>query len=177
VVPDGDWYLHLFDVTQPDLNWSNQEVRAEFLDILRFWLEIGLSGFRVDVANGLAKDPDYIDVGEITNFRDPIWLTVEHPFAARPELQQIVEGWRPVIDEFQLRRELGLAHAPLEWVEQQGDVIAYRRGGIVCQVNFGPEPVMPVSGRVIISSGDATRELPPDTAIWVLASGADAMSD
>src|ERR1700759_479230 len=36
-VEDGQWYLHLFDVTQADLNWENPEVRAEFLDILRFW--------------------------------------------------------------------------------------------------------------------------------------------
>jgi alpha-glucosidase len=124
VVPDGDWYLHLFDVTQPDLNWSNQEVRAEFLDILRFWLEIGLSGFRVDVANGLAKDPDYIDVGEITNFRDPIWLTVEHPFADRPELQEIVEGWRAVIDEYP-----GSILAAEAWVASWDRLVRYLRPG------------------------------------------------
>jgi len=55
-VPDGQWYLHLFDVGQPDLNWDNPEVRAEFEDILRFWLDRGVDGFRVDVAHALAKD-------------------------------------------------------------------------------------------------------------------------
>lgn len=54
---DTSWYLHLFDSSQPDLNWSNPEVRAEFCDILRFWLDRGIDGFRVDVAHGLVKDP------------------------------------------------------------------------------------------------------------------------
>src|ERR1700760_1168092 len=55
-VPDGQWYLHLFDVSQPDLNWANPVVRAEFVAIIRFWLDRGGDGFRVDVAHGLVKD-------------------------------------------------------------------------------------------------------------------------
>src|SRR3954452_21650458 len=60
-VPDpdgrpGQWYLHLFDPMQPDLDWTNPEVRAEFVSILRFWLDRGVDGFRIDVAHGLAKD-------------------------------------------------------------------------------------------------------------------------
>ena len=51
----GQWYLHLFDSSQPDLNWDNPEVRAEFEDVLRFWLDRGVDGFRVDVAHGLVK--------------------------------------------------------------------------------------------------------------------------
>ena len=51
----GQWYLHLFDARQPDLDWSNPEVRAEFESILRFWLDRGVDGFRVDVAHGLVK--------------------------------------------------------------------------------------------------------------------------
>jgi len=54
-VADGQWYLHLFDVRQPDLNWDNPEVREEFENVLRFWLDRGVDGFRVDVAHGLAK--------------------------------------------------------------------------------------------------------------------------
>ena len=53
---DGDWYLHIFDRTQPDLNWRNPEVRSMFEDVLRFWLDRGVDGFRVDVAHGLFKD-------------------------------------------------------------------------------------------------------------------------
>jgi alpha-glucosidase len=51
----GQWYLHIFDVTQPDLNWENPEVREEFHAILRFWCDRGVDGFRVDVAHGLVK--------------------------------------------------------------------------------------------------------------------------
>jgi len=59
---DGQWYLHLFDPKQPDFNWENPEVRAEFEDVLRFWLDRGADGFRVDVAHGLVKEaglPDW----------------------------------------------------------------------------------------------------------------------
>jgi alpha-glucosidase len=58
----GQWYLHIFDTTQPDYDWTNAEVAAEFRDILRFWLERGADGFRVDVAHGLVKEeglPDW----------------------------------------------------------------------------------------------------------------------
>ncbi len=60
-VDDGQWYLHLFDTRQPDLDWSSPEVRAEFEDVLRFWLDRGVDGFRVDVAHGLVKVPGLPD--------------------------------------------------------------------------------------------------------------------
>ena len=53
--PDGDWYLHIFAPEQPDLDWTNREVPAEFDRILRFWLECGVDGFRIDVGQGMAK--------------------------------------------------------------------------------------------------------------------------
>ena len=58
----GEWYLHLYAAEQPDLNWDNPEVRAEFEDILRFWLDRGVDGFRIDVADFLVKDPALPDV-------------------------------------------------------------------------------------------------------------------
>jgi alpha-glucosidase len=54
-LPDGDWYLHLFAPEQPDLDWTNPAVPAEFERIMRFWLDRGVDGFRVDVAHGVAK--------------------------------------------------------------------------------------------------------------------------
>ncbi|MCA0436610.1 MAG: glycoside hydrolase family 13 protein [Actinobacteria bacterium] len=57
----GQWYLHLFDVTQPDLDWTNPQVHAEFEAVLRFWLDRGVDGFRVDVAHGLVKEPGLPD--------------------------------------------------------------------------------------------------------------------
>ncbi|MDO5063524.1 MAG: glycoside hydrolase family 13 protein [Actinomyces bowdenii] len=57
----GWWYLHLFAAEQPDFNWDNEEVRAHFRDVLRFWVARGVDGFRVDVAHGLAKAPGLPD--------------------------------------------------------------------------------------------------------------------
>ncbi len=54
-VPDGQWYLHIFDPSQPDLNWENQEVWDDLGTTLRFWLDRGVDGFRIDVAHGMAK--------------------------------------------------------------------------------------------------------------------------
>ena len=55
-----EYYLHLFDVTQPDLNWDNEEVRKEVQKIVRFWMKKGVKGFRFDVVNLISKS-DYLD--------------------------------------------------------------------------------------------------------------------
>jgi alpha-glucosidase len=55
----GQWYLHLFLPSQPDLDWRNPEVRGAMHDVLRFWLDRGVDGFRVDVVHGLGKDVDH----------------------------------------------------------------------------------------------------------------------
>jgi alpha-glucosidase len=94
-VEDGEWYLHLFDVSQPDLNWDDPEVRAEFESILRFWLDRGVDGFRVDVAHGLAKHPGLVDLGPTPPAAGP-----DHPHADRDELHEIVRGWRSVLDGY-----------------------------------------------------------------------------
>ncbi|OBI80998.1 glycoside hydrolase family 13 protein [Mycobacterium sp. E740] len=58
----GQWYLHLFDAEQPDLNWDNPEVFDDLEKTLRFWLDRGVDGFRIDVAHGMAKPPDLPDM-------------------------------------------------------------------------------------------------------------------
>ncbi len=98
-VEDGEWYLHLFDPTQPDLNWQNEEVRAEFDDIFRFWMDRGVDGFRIDVAHGLAKDPAFpdIDVQQLD-----LLAAVKpggHPHWDRDDIHEIVRRWRAVLDE------------------------------------------------------------------------------
>ncbi|MCV7413856.1 glycoside hydrolase family 13 protein [Mycolicibacterium litorale] len=65
VEPDGtpgQWYLHLFDPEQPDLNWENPEVFEDLEKTLRFWLDRGVDGFRIDVAHGMSKPPDLPDM-------------------------------------------------------------------------------------------------------------------
>jgi alpha-glucosidase len=105
-VPDGQWYLHLFDITQPDLNWSHPEVRAEFESILRFWLDRGVDGFRVDVAHGLVKDAE---LSEWESADDPFGLV---PGAAPPPMwdqegvHEIYQQWRAVLDSYEGERIL-----------------------------------------------------------------------
>lgn len=58
---EGQWYLHMFTPEQPDLNWRNPAVAADFDQVLRFWLDRGVDGFRIDVAAGLFKHPELPD--------------------------------------------------------------------------------------------------------------------
>jgi alpha-glucosidase len=97
-VGDGEWYLHLFDSSQPDLDWQNDEVRAEFDDILRFWIARGVDGFRVDVAHGMIKDPALPDLGDEQELLGTTFH-VDHPHWDREGIHEINRRWRSVLDE------------------------------------------------------------------------------
>jgi alpha-glucosidase len=94
-VPDGQWYLHLFDPEQPDLNWENPEVREDFLTTLRFWFDRGVDGFRIDVANSLIKEQGLPDVGD-KGHHDP----GPHPHWDRDEVHDIYRDWRALADTY-----------------------------------------------------------------------------
>ncbi|WP_329446104.1 alpha-amylase family glycosyl hydrolase [Streptomyces canus] len=96
--PDGQWYLHLFAPEQPDLNWDNDEVRAEFESILRFWFDLGVDGFRIDVAHGMAKDPALPDLG-LTEF-SVIAHEDNHPHWDREGVHDIFRSWRAIADSY-----------------------------------------------------------------------------
>ncbi|MEX0795419.1 MAG: glycoside hydrolase family 13 protein [Acidimicrobiia bacterium] len=128
-LPDDEWYLHLFDPSQPDLNWENPEVRQEFEDILRFWLDRGAAGFRVDVAHSLVKAPGYPDAGdELDRHLQPPAGT-QSPMWDRDELHEIVEEWRSVLDEYQ--DSVMVAEA---WVPTWDRLARYLRPGEYHQV-------------------------------------------
>ncbi|MGI8900336.1 MAG: glycoside hydrolase family 13 protein [Nocardioides sp.] len=91
-VEDGQWYLHLFDSSQPDLNWWNAEVGDEFESILRFWLDRGVDGFRIDVAHGLFKP---IDLTPRSRFDRP-----PHPMWDQPEVHEVYRRWHKVLSEY-----------------------------------------------------------------------------
>jgi alpha-glucosidase len=98
--PDGQWYLHLFAPEQPDLNWDNAEVRAEFESILRFWFDLGVDGFRIDVAHGMAKDPALPDLG-LTEFSVIAGEGQEgHPHWDRDDVHDIFRSWRVIADSY-----------------------------------------------------------------------------
>jgi alpha-glucosidase len=86
----GDWYLHLFAPEQPDFNWDHPRVRAEFEDIVRFWLDRGVDGIRIDSAALLAKDPLLPEV-------DP---TAPSPHTDRDDVHEIYRGWRAISDGY-----------------------------------------------------------------------------
>ena len=111
----GQWYLHSFDVSQPDLNWANPEVVADGLETLRFWLDLGADGFRVDVALGLCKDMTYPDIddpeGLILALRADLddgsveamekrRRVCNSAVLDRDELQDVYRGWRALMDEY-----------------------------------------------------------------------------
>jgi alpha-glucosidase len=115
-VASGDqWYLHLFDASQPDVNWSNSVIRDWWLETLQFWLDLGVDGFRVDVALGLAKDmayPDIQDPGElIRGLRLDLddgspaaahrrSLVANSPIFDRDEVCDIYADWRELMDGY-----------------------------------------------------------------------------
>lgn len=95
---DGAWYLHLFAPEQPDFNWEHPAVRDEFRSILRFWLDIGVDGFRVDVAHGLVKAEGLPDIGD----HDQLKLLGNDvmPFFDQDGVHEIYRSWRTVLDEY-----------------------------------------------------------------------------
>jgi len=97
-VDDGQWYLHLFDASQPDLDWDRRDVRDEFEDVLRFWLDRGIDGFRVDVAHSLLVDPAFPDVAAPFGNNDA--GGGNHPYLDRDDLHEVIRGWRAVLDQY-----------------------------------------------------------------------------
>lgn len=97
----GQWYLHLFDTSQPDFNWRNRAVHEEFIRILRFWLDHGVSGFRVDVAHALVKSESMSNWEGRSNGRSMEgYPGVDAPMFGQPEVHEIFREWRKVINEY-----------------------------------------------------------------------------
>ncbi|MGB3732068.1 glycoside hydrolase family 13 protein [Microbacterium sp.] len=102
----GQWYLHIFDVSQPDFDWTNEEVREEFRGILRFWLDRGVDGFRVDVAHGMIKAeglPDYTpdaDADSMGGGEENV------PYWGQDGVHDIYRDWHRVLAEYDGDRAL-----------------------------------------------------------------------
>ncbi len=98
-VGGGQWYLHMFAPEQPDLNWDNPQVRADFLTTLRFWSDRGVAGFRIDVAHGLAKDLSE-PLPTQAELEEPDLPHGAHRFHDRDEVHEIYREWREVFDSY-----------------------------------------------------------------------------
>jgi alpha-glucosidase len=97
----GQWYVHLFDSSQPDLNWANPAVQLEFEKILKFWLDRGVDGFRVDQPHAMAKaeglpDHPYVEeagAGFIEGRENP-------PMWFQEEVHEIFRNWRKILESY-----------------------------------------------------------------------------
>jgi alpha-glucosidase len=107
----GQYYLHSFLAEQPDLNYRNPTVVAAMEDVIRFWLDRGVDGFRVDVIHKLVKDaelrdnppPDANDPHPVRDYFDQ-----QHVFDHdRPEVHEIIRGWRRLLDRYGDRMMVG----------------------------------------------------------------------
>src|SRR4051794_13354591 len=96
----GQWYLHLFSPQQPDLNWEDEAVRADFDDILRFWLDRGVDGLRVDAAPAMAKATGLPDAGHRpgAQFESRTW--VGNPHWDVEGVHDILRRWRRIGDAY-----------------------------------------------------------------------------
>jgi alpha-glucosidase len=128
----GQWYLHLFEAGQPDWNWRNPEVRAMFEDVIRFWMDRGAAGLRVDVAHGLFKDLELPDVPDGTALNAP------SGFYHRPELPELYRSWRAILDSYPAGEFPGSRTAVGEvWYDVPGTLVPYLQPGGLPQVfNF-----------------------------------------
>ncbi|MFI9343304.1 glycoside hydrolase family 13 protein [Streptomyces sp. NPDC052773] len=198
-VPDGQWYLHLFAPEQPDLNWENEEVRADFRTTLRFWSDRGVDGFRIDVAHALAKDlseplrdlgaPELSDEESLVHFPPGT-----HPFFDRDEVHEIYRDWRKILDAYSPPRmavaeawvpgprrvlyarpdELGQAFN-FEYLKTRWDAAELRR---VITASLADARAAGASATWVLSNHDVVRHatrlmLPPGTDVdaWLLSGG------
>ena len=117
----GQWYLHLFAVEQPDLNWENPEVVSHLEDVIKFWLDRGVDGFRIDVAHGMFKEAGLPDIK-----KDPAaeMLGTEHkPFWDQEGVHEIYRLWRKIFDSYPGDR-MAVAEA---WVSPASRIARYVR--------------------------------------------------
>lgn len=165
----GQWYLHLFDVKQPDLNWDNPRVRAEFESILRFWLDRGVAGFRIDVAHGLVKAPGLPAYGaehEILHGNEG--GLPRPPYWDQDDVHEIYRSWRRIVEQYDGERVL-VAEA---WVKPVERLARYVRPDELHQSFNFPYLVSPWDAAalrtVVTESLQATDSVGAPTT-WVLS--------
>jgi alpha-glucosidase len=172
VEPDGrpgQWYLHLFDSKQPDLDWTNCEVRDEFEDVLRFWLDRGVDGFRVDVAHGLVKAeglPEWDHDQELLHGTDPDGT--RPPMWDQDGVHEVYRSWRRVLDSYDGDRML-VAEA---WVDPIERLACYVRSDEMHQAfnfDFLVAPWRAADQREVIAASMAGMEAVGAPTTWVLS--------
>ncbi|MDU0312407.1 glycoside hydrolase family 13 protein [Phycicoccus sp. M110.8] len=167
----GQWYLHLFDSKQPDLNWDNDEVHAEFESILRFWLDRGIDGFRVDVAHGLIKEPGLPDYDAELHILDGELK----PGAPKPPMwdqegvHEVYRAWRKILDGYGEPDRILCAEA---WVRPQERAVRYVRPDEMHQTfnfDFLQSQWRAADLRAVIDTSLAAADSVGAPSTWVLS--------
>jgi alpha-glucosidase len=165
----GQWYLHLFDVKQPDLDWNNTEVREEFESILAFWLDRGVDGFRIDVAHGLVKAeglPDWAGEAELLEAGDPRFS--RPPFWDQDGVHEVYRRWHEIAAAYPGDRVL-VAEA---WVDPPERMARYVRPDELHQsFNFGylVSPWQADRLRAVITDSLQQMDVVGAPTTWVLS--------
>ena len=162
----GERYLHLFDPAQPDLNWRHPEVRAEHEDILRFWLDRGVDGFRIDVAHGMIKADGLPDVGYSGQI-EMLGSSVL-PYFDQDEVHEIHRSWRKILDEYPGQR-IAVAEA---WAPSLERLAAYVRPDELHQAfnfHFLGTPWQRDELKKVIEASLSTSALVGAPTTWVLS--------
>jgi alpha-glucosidase len=137
--------MHQFVRQQPELNFRNPDVLAEILNVMRFWLDKGVDGFRVDVISKMMKDPEFRDEPP-----DPAWdgvrpfLSLQHIYTSNlPEVHSLIHQMRKVLDEYEERMMVGEIYLP------NADLMKYYGGPDM------PECHLPFNFQLIRAQWDA----------------------
>jgi alpha-glucosidase len=150
----------MFAPEQPDWNWENPEVRAEFLSVLRFWLDLGVDGFRIDVTDHLVKEDGLPDAAG--HHHDP------HPWRDQEGVHEIYRSWRKVLDSYPGER----AFVAELWEENPERFARYlRQDELHTAFNFPllRSPWNAGAFREVIDATLAAHALVDAPATWVLS--------
>ncbi len=158
----GQYYFHNHLQEQPDLNWWNEDVRAAFDDIFRFWSDRGVAGFRIDVANVIIKDAELRDnppATEEDDFETQMFGQRSVYNANRPEVHDVIRRWRRLADGYEEPRLLiGETPVPVDKLAE-----FYGNGsdelGLAFNFNFISAPLRAPEMRAIVEETEAA--LPP----------------
>ena len=144
-VPDGQWYLHAFDPTQPDFNWDHPAVAEMFDDVLRTWFDRGVDGFRIDVAYAMVKAAGLPDLDDPEGDNPYLWN--------QPGVHDIFERWRKIADSYDPPRILlGEVWLP------PADIADYLRPGELHQAFYFDLMQQPFEAKPFKESVSATFE-------------------
>ncbi|MEU8823670.1 glycoside hydrolase family 13 protein [Streptomyces sp. NPDC048636] len=162
----GEWYLHLFAPEQPDLNWDCSEVREEFDSVLRFWLDLGVDGFRIDVAHGMVKAAGMPDIGRTEQAK--LIGSQVLPFFDQDGVHEIHRSWRRLLDSYPGDR-IGVAEA---WAPSPERLALYVRPDELHQAfnfQFLKSPWDAAAMRTVIDESLAATASVGAPTTWVLS--------